>query len=340
MAVIAANDPAQAVAAARAFSRHPLLRFVVRRLAIGAIMLLAVSVVVFLATQALPGDAARAVLGRAASPERLRALRRLLHLDRPVAEQYWDWLWGVISGRPGISLVNGRPVLDYVVPRAANSGLLLLFSALIVLPMALMLGIWAALKQGRPVDMVVSTASLVLAALPEFVVGIILTLVFATSVFHWLPPVSLVPPGSAVLDDPKLLVLPVATLSLVCFPYVFRMMRAAMIDVLRSDYFEMATLKGIGPARLIFVHCLPNALAPVVQVIALTLAYLAGGVVLVEIVFAYPGVGQGLLTAIATRDLPTVQFIALALAAIYLLLNVAADLVTILLTPKLRVGPW
>jgi peptide/nickel transport system permease protein len=319
---------------------HSLRDFVLRRLAFGLLTLFVVSVVVFAATQVLPGDAARAALGRTATPERLEALRLQLHLDRPVVTQYLLWLKGILAAEPGISMASGKPVLEMVAPRAATSAILVVLTALIGIPPSLGLGILAAVRRGRSVDVTLSVAALALAALPEFVVGIGLILIFATNLLHWLPPVSMVAPTQSVLDRPIILVLPMITLSLVVFPYIFRMMRSAMIEVLASDYMEMAKLKGLTPARLIFRHALPNALAPAVQVVALNLAYLAGGIVVVEFVFGYPGIGQGLMESIISRDIPSIQLMVLALAAIYVLLNVAADLVAMLLTPKLRATQW
>jgi len=321
-------------------TQHQILRFTVRRICLGALTLLAVCVVVFLATQVLPGDAAQAVLGRSATPERLQEIRVQLHLDQPLAVQFWAWLWGVLTGDPGRSLVNGTQVSDYVYPRVLNSAVLLALTSIVSFPLSIILGVVAALYSRRFVDTGISIIALSLAALPEFVVGILLILLLSTSVFHVLPAVSLVPPGSRVLDNPIILVMPVLTLSLVCFPYLFRMTRASVIEVLGSEYIEMARLKGVGTLRLIFVHALPNALAPVVQVVALTLAYLAGGVVLVEFVFGYPGVGQGLLEAIVARDIPVIQLIVLLLAAVYVLLNLFADLIAMLLTPKMSAHQW
>jgi len=175
---------------------------------------------------------------------------------------------------------------------------------------------------------------------PEFVIGIGLIIVFATVVLHWLPPVSLVPPGTSVWASPRILVLPTLTLVIAVFPYIFRMMRSSMIEVLDSEYIEMARLKGIAQRRLILRHALPNAIAPTVQVIALTFAYLAGGVVVVEFVFGFPGIGQGLVNAVFTRDIPMIQFIVVLLAAFYVVVNITADVVAVLVTPKLRTGAW
>jgi peptide/nickel transport system permease protein len=315
-------------------------RLIIRRLLFGLLTLFLVSVVIFAATEILPGNAARALLGRDATPDALAAAVARLHLDRPLTTQYGLWLGGILTGHPGNSLVNGRSVLGQVMPRVENSLTLLVLAGLVGVPISLLAGIFAASRRSGFFDNVVSVGALGLAATPEFVVGFFTVIVFATSVFHWLPPVSMVAPGTSVLARPQILVLPVLTLVLVIFPYLFRMIRSSMIEILQSDYVEMARLKGVSRRRIIFVHALPNAIAPTVQVIALTFAYLAGGVVLVEYVFAYPGIGQSLIYAIFARDVPVIQFEVILLAAFYVGLNILADLVTILVTPKLRARAW
>jgi peptide/nickel transport system permease protein len=315
-------------------------RLIIRRLLFGLLTLFLVSVVIFAATEILPGNAARALLGRDATPDALAAAVARLHLDRPLTTQYGLWLGGVLTGQPGNSLVNGRSVLGQVMPRVENSLTLLVLAGLVGVPISLLAGIFAASRRSGFFDNVVSVTALGLAATPEFVVGFFTVIVFATSVFHWLPPVSMVAPGASVLARPQILVLPVLTLVLVIFPYLFRMIRSSMIEILQSDYVEMARLKGVSRGRIIFVHALPNAIAPTVQVIALTFAYLAGGVVLVEYVFAYPGIGQSLIYAIFARDVPVIQFEVILLAAFYVGLNILADLITILVTPKLRARAW
>lgn len=315
-------------------------RLVLRRLAFGLITLFLVSLVIFAATQIMPGNAARAVLGRDATPAALHAMEHRLHLDEPLTTQYLHWLGGIFTGNPGTSLVNGEKVLAEVMPRVRNSLTLLLLAGLIGVPLSIGAGILAASRAAGMFDSVISVVALALAATPEFVVGLFTILLFATSVFRWLPPVSLVPPGTSVFARPQILVLPVLTLVLVIFPYLFRMMRGSMAEILQSDYVEMARLKGVSRRRIILVHALPNAVAPTIQVIGLTFAYLAGGVVLVEYVFAYPGIGQSLVYAIFARDLPVIQFEVLLLAAFYVGLNILADVATILVTPKLRAGAW
>ena len=317
-----------------------LTRMVGKRLLFGLLTLILVSIVVFAATEVLPGDAARAVLGRDATPSALAAMQAKLHLDRPLAAQYGIWLTDILSGHPGSSLVNGRPVLGLVMPRVRNSLTLLALAGLVGVPLSVLAGILAASRRDGVFDSMTSVAALALAATPEFVVAFVTIMLFATSVFRWLPPVSLVAPGADVLARPRILVLPVLTLVLVVFPYLFRMMRGSMIEILQSDYIEMARLNGLGRARIILLHAVPNAIAPTVQVIALTFAYLAGGVVLVEYVFAYPGIGQSLVASIFARDIPVIQFEVVLLAAFYVGLNILADVVAVLVTPRLRAGAW
>jgi peptide/nickel transport system permease protein len=309
-----------------------------RRLALGFLTIVLVSVLVFAATEVLPGDAARAVLGRGANATTLAALRRQLRLDAPVPVRYERWLKDLCTGHLGVSLVNGEPVGALIGPRVVNSAVLLGLTGLIGIPLSIAVGILAALKRDQRLDRILSIVTLVLAGVPEFVVGIGLIVVFATVVVQWLPPVSMVAPGASVLSKPGILVLPVATLVLVIFPYVFRMTRVTMIDVLDSEYMEMASLKGLPRWRLVLVHALPNAVSPTIQVVALTFAYLAGGTVTIEYLFGYAGLGQGLMDAIETRDIPIIQAIVLLLASAYVLLNVAADVVSILVTPRLRQG--
>ena len=316
----------------------PAARLIWRRLALGLCTLLLVTVLVFLATEVLPGDAARAVLGRGATEKSLAALREQLHLNAPVLVRYGRWLIDLSTGSLGVSLVNGQRVSTLIAPRVINSAVLVGLAGVIGIPLSIAAGTVAALKRGRRLDGIMSVVTLVLAGLPEFVVGMGLILLFATLVVQWLPPVSMVMPGASVLSRPEMLVLPVATLVLVIFPYIFRMTRVAMIDVLDSEYMEMAALKGLPRWRLVLVHALPNAISPTIQVMALTFAYLAGGTVTVEYVFGYAGLGQGLMNAIEARDIPIIQAIVLLLATFYVLLNVVADVATILVTPRLRDG--
>lgn len=309
--------------------------FIVRRVLLGILVLFLVSVVVFAATQAL-GNPARAILGRDATPDRLAALNAQLHLDHSVVGQYFIWLKGIVRGTLGTSLASQQPVGSYLGPRLVNSLVLVLFSAVISIPLSIVIGSYAALRREKTFDNVTSTSMLALAALPEFVVGMLLVIFFATTVFSFLPAVSQVPPGHRPWEYPSELVLPVATLVIVTAPYVSRIMRASMIEVLESDYVEMARLKGLSERTVLYRHALPNAIGPVFQVIALSLAYLAGGIVVVEYVFNYPGIGSALLDGVSNHDIPVVQALAMLIAGIYVVLNMLADIATILVTPRLR----
>src|SRR5262245_28870705 len=311
--------------------------FVIRRLLLGLLTLWAVSLIVFAMTQALPSDPARAILGRTATPESLAALRKQLNLDRPVVTQYGDWLKGVVVGDFGNSLAaRGEPVTAVLGKRLENSAFLVLLAAAISVPLSIVLGVLTARRRDGPFDHVTSVVLLALAALPEFVVGIALVVLLGTSVFHVLPAVSLIPPDDAPWLHPKEFVLPTLTLVIVVCPYIARIMRASMVEVLESDFVEMARLKGMQERHVLWRHAVPNAIAPAIQVIALNLAYLAGGIVVVEFVFGFPGIGSALVDAVANRDLPIVQALALLIAGVYVLLNLIADIATILVSPRLR----
>ncbi len=310
--------------------------FILRRLLLGVVVLILVSILVFLATQALPGDPARAILGRSATPASLAALRRQLHLDRPVIEQYWTWVTGLLHGNLGTSLAAQEPVTKLLGPKLVNSAVLVTIAAVVSIPLSIAIGSWAALKREKIFDTLSSNLLLVLAALPEFVVAVVLVILLATTVFNVFPAISTVPPGSRPWDNVAALVLPALTLVIAVAPYVARIMRASMIEVLESDYVEMARLKGLPERTVLIRHALPNALGPVFQVIALNLAYLAGGIIVVEYVFNYTGIGSALQEAVVNHDLPVVQALAMLIAAVYVILNLLADVATILVTPKLR----
>ncbi len=310
--------------------------FIIRRVLLGAVTLFVVSVVIFAATQALPGDPARAILGRTATPASLAALREQLGLNRPVVQQYTDWLSGFVTGDLGKSLAAGEPVTQLLGSRIQNSAFLVLISALVSIPLSILIGALAARRRDGPFDHATSVLLLALAALPEFVVGIALVVLLGTTVFVLLPAVSIIPPDSAPWHHLKELVLPTATLVIAVMPYVARIMRASMVEVLESDYVEMARLKGLPERTVVWRHALPNAIAPTLQVIALNLAYLAGGIVVVEFVFDYAGIGAALVDAVANRDIPVVQALAMLIAAVYVVVNLLADIATILVSPRLR----
>jgi peptide/nickel transport system permease protein len=313
-----------------------MVRLTARRIALGLLTLLAASVVVFAATQLLPGDAARAILGRDATPARLAEVRAQLHLNDSAPDQYWSWLSGIFSGDLGTSLANGQPVGSFIGGRIGNTAFLVAISALIAVPLSMLLGVIAAVRRDKPIDQLVTIGSTALAALPEFVTAIVLTLLLSTVVVHAFPAVSIIPPGSPPWSNPKLIVLPALTLTLAVLPYITRMVRGTMVEVLESDYIEMARLKGVRGSMTIIRHALPNIAGPASQAIGLALAYLAGGAVVVEYVFAYPGVGQGLVNAVTERDVPVIQALTLLLAASYVTFNLIADIVTYLLTPRAR----
>ena len=292
--------------------------------------------IIFGATQVLPGDTARSVLGRTATPESLKTLREQLGLNKSAVEQYTDWLAGLFTGDPGKSLAAREPVTNLIGKPLENSAILVLVAALISVPLAIFLGALTARRRDSAFDHTASIVMLAVAALPEFVVAIGLVVLFGTTVWTILPAVSLIPPGDGPWLHWKELVLPVTTLVIAVTPYIARIMRASMIEVLESDYVEMARLKGMPERKVVWRHALPNALAPAIQVIALNLAYLAGGIVVVEYVFGYAGVGGALVDAVHNRDIPIVQAIAMLIAAVYVVVNLLADIATILVSPRLR----
>ncbi len=317
-------------------AHHPILGLVSRRLALGVLTLFLVSIVIFAATEVLPGNAAYAILGQHASPDRVAILEKQLKLDRPMVVQYWGWVSGVSRGDFGKSLANGDTVAHLVGPRILNSAALVLLAGVIGTVIGVALGMLAAARRDGWFDNIMSVIALGVTALPEFVVAIGLIMLFASLALHILPGASFIPPGVPPWASPSLLVLPVATLVIVIVPYIFRMMRGAMIEALESDYVEMAKLKGASRWRVMLVHALPNSIAPTIQVIGLNLLYLAGGIVVVEYVFAYPGMGAGLVDAVSARDIPTIQFITLVLAAFYVFMNILTDVVALLASPRRR----
>ncbi|WP_409180272.1 ABC transporter permease [Amycolatopsis sp. VS8301801F10] len=311
-------------------------RLILKRLLVSLVVLWLVTLLVFVATLLLPGDPARAILGQQATPERIAALQHQLHLDEPVWQRYLSWLGGLFTGDLGTSTSTQGPVTTLLADRVSASLVLLVLAAVIATPLGLALGTWTAMRRGRASDQVVSGISLVIAALPEFVIGVALIVLFATTVFRVLPSVTLTPPGEAVWAQPSQLVLPVLTLVLVVTPYITRMMRATMSEVLDSGYVEMARLKGMRERTVLLRHALPHAVGPVAQVVAIQLAWLAGGVVVVEFLFRYPGIGQALIDAVGKRDVAVVQAVTLLIAAVYIVVNLLADVIGILADPKLR----
>jgi peptide/nickel transport system permease protein len=310
--------------------------FVLRRVLLGALVLFVISIIVFAATQAL-GDPARAILGRQATPDSIKALREQLHLDRSVVSQYWTWLTGIVQGDAGTSFAAQEPVSSLIGERIVNSAFLVFLSGIISIPLAIAIGAYAALKRDRKFDSATSLITLLFAAMPEFVIGLWLVVIFATTVFPGaLPSITLIAPGQRPWHDMTAMVLPTATLVLAVTPYVARIVRASMIEVLESDYVEMARLKGLSERTVLMRHALPNALGPTFQVIAINLAYLAGGVIVVEYIFNFAGIGGALRDGVTNHDIPVVQAVAMLIAAVYVVLNLLADIATIIVTPRLR----
>jgi peptide/nickel transport system permease protein len=313
-----------------------MIRLVAVRVGTGLLTLWLVSILVFAGTEVLPGDAAQAILGQSATPESLAVLREQLDLDRPAVVRYGDWVTGLVHGDLGTSVSGGgERVSTLVGQRLVNTLTLALAATLVFVPLSLLLGTLAAVRRYRPFDHVTSNAALVLIALPEFVTGTLLVLGLALA-WPVLPAVSLFDPADYGWQHPRELVLPVVTLVAACLPSTARMVRGSVIEVLERDHVQMARLKGMQERRIVFRHVLPNALVPTLQIVALNIAWLLGGVVVVEFVFQYPGLGEGLVNAVGARDIPTVQAIAMILSAGYILVNLAADVATILLTPRLR----
>lgn len=311
--------------------------WLLRRLGLAVLTLWLCSVLVFFATAAL-GDPVRAILGREfeSSPERVAAIRAELNLDQSVLARYVDWLGGLVTGNLGNSVANGQPVGTLVGDRIINSAVLVLIAAVIMIPIAFVVAMISANYRGRRPDDVIQVIILTLAGLPEFVVGILLVAIFSTTVMHLLPAVTIAGGGEAPWTNLPSMILPVATLVFAVTPYVVRIVRSSLLEVLDSDYVELARLKGVSERVVMRKHALLNAVVPGIQVIALQLAWLAGGVVIVEYLFSYPGVGASLVDSVRNSDFPMVQVLAMTIAAVYVVVNLAADVLSILFTPRAR----
>lgn len=310
-------------------------RFIVIRLLLIGLTLLVISFAIFTVTEILPGDVATQILGQGATPRNVAAIRDQLGLDRPWPERYLDWVAGAARGDLGDSLVLRIPITDVVSGRLVNSVLLASFTFVVAIPLAIGLGVWAGVRQNSFGDRLTSIASLVAISLPEFVTGVLLIVIFSTTL-HWLPSSSLIPPGTSVFTRPQILVLPALTLTGVMFAYVMRMTRANVIEVLETQYVRTAILKGLPMRRVLWRHVVPNAMLPTISVVTLNTGWLLGGLIIVENVFSYPGVGRLLLTSIQTRDVPLLQALALLIAATYALANLLADLAYTWLNPRIR----
>jgi peptide/nickel transport system permease protein len=308
-----------------------------RRLGLAVLTLWLVSILVFVATTAL-GDPVRAIMGRdyLSDKARVAQLTKQLNLDESLITRYFHWLGGLLTGDPGNSIANGQPVSELIGDNVRNTLVLVLLAALVMIPVAFGIAMISANYRRRRGDTIIQTVLLALAGLPEFVIGILLVALFSTTVFKVLPAVSLPAPGESPWSSPKSMVLPTLTLVLAVAPYVSRIVRATLLEVLDSDYVELARLKGIPESVVMRKHALLNAIVPGIQVIALQLAWLAGGVVVVETLFNYPGIGFQLVDSVRNHDVPMVQALSMVIAAIYVGVNLVADLLSILLTPRAR----
>jgi len=312
-------------------------RFVIRRIGLICVTLLVVSLVIFVITEVLPGDVATMMLGKEATEASLARLREDLGLNRPVHVRYLEWIGGVVRGDLGNSLYMGEPIADIVGRRLKHSAILAVFAFLVGTPTAVAAGVWAGVRPNTKLDRLVSMTGLVGISVPEFVTGIVLILLFS-SAFHLLPSSSIVLPGTSPLTRPQILIMPTLTITAVLFAYIMRMTRANVIEVMQTDYVRTAILKGLPMRRVILRHVLPNAMLPTITVITINFGWMLGGLIIVENVFAYPGIGQLLLWSINTRDLPLLEVVTLIVAATYAISNLVADLSYAALDPRVRLA--
>jgi peptide/nickel transport system permease protein len=314
---------------------HPVIILVVQRIALGLLLLLGVSALIFLGVEALPGDTAQAIMGQSATAQALQNFRIEHGLNDPALVRYGRWLAGILQGDLGTALTNGEDIATSMGKRLGNTLFLAFWAAVIAVPLAITLGLIAARYAGRWPDKLISGVTLTTISLPEFVVGYIVIYFLAVR-WQILPSMAMVFPGMGVFERLQAILSPVIVLVLVVLAHMMRMTRAAILNVMQSAYIETAELKGLSPMGIVTRHAFPNAIAPVVNVVMLNLAYLVVGVVVVEVVFVYPGMGQYLIDHVSKRDLPVVQACGLVFAAIYIGLNIAADVMSILANPRLR----
>jgi peptide/nickel transport system permease protein len=294
-----------------------------------------VATAVFVITTLLPGDVAQELLGQSATPEAVAGLRKALGLDVPLLQRYGTWLGNLLSGNPGNSLVNGMPISSLIGSRLGNSLLLAGVTAAVAVPVALLLGITAAVTRGSIFDRVVGAGTILIVSIPEFLVASAAVLIFAVHL-KWVPALSQFANINNTGDFVRVFALPVFTLSCVIIAQMARMTRAALIDALSSSYVETAVLKGASPTRIILYHAMPNTIGPIANAIAFSLSFLLGGVIIVETIFNYPGIAKLMVDGVATRDLPLVQACAMLFCGAYLILVTIADIVAIVANPRLR----
>ena len=312
-----------------------MLKTILQRLGFAVFTLVFVSGLVFVSVEALPGNVCTAYLQRLAQGPRLERCIEQQGLNRPAIQRYGEWVAGAVQGDLGVSLKKRRPISDLLAERFRNTAVLAGAASLIGIPLALTLGFWAGIRRDKPSDLIVSTVAMIAMTVPEFVTASLVIFLFAITL-NWFPAVTVVSPSAPILELLPNIVLPVIVLALVMTAHILRMTRASVIEVLTSDFIQMARLKGVPEREIFWRHLAPSALIPAVNVIALTIAWLLGGVVVIEQVFNYPGMGTLMLQAIYDRDLPMVQAIALIFAAIYVVANLLADIAMVLLDPRLR----
>jgi peptide/nickel transport system permease protein len=308
---------------------------ILQRLLVGVGILFVVSLLVFIGTEILPGDVANAILGQGATPELLANLRERLGLNDPAYLRYFHWLQNMLTGDLGTSLVSGRSISDELGERVFNTVLLAGTTAIIAVPLAVGLGLMSALNPNGPLDRTISAISLTLISVPDFLVGIVLVSVFAVTL-GWLPAIANLRPGADFMTIARVLVLPVTALVFTVLAHMVRMTRTSVLNVLTSPAIEMAILKGVPRGRILLLHALPNALAPIINVIALNMAYLISGIVVIETLFNFSGLGRFTVQAVSTRDIPVVQICAMIFCATYVLLNLFADIISIIANPRIR----
>ncbi|MFC3615417.1 ABC transporter permease [Lutimaribacter marinistellae] len=314
---------------------HPVVKLVAQRLVLGLLLLLAASVLIFAGTMILPGDVAQSILGQSATPESLANLREELGLNDPPVQRYFDWLFGALQGDLGTALTNGRDIAESLGQRLSNTLFLAFWAAVISVPLAIFLGLIAVRYKDRWPDKLISAVTLASISIPEFLIGYLLMFFIAVQL-GWAPSVAMIGDHMSLGQKLQAIALPVIVLTLVVLAHMMRMTRAAILNVMQSAYIETAELKGLSSFQVIYRHAFPNAIAPIVNVVMLNLAYLVVGVVVVEVVFVYPGMGQYLVDHVSKRDVPVVQACGLIFAAVYIGLNMIADIVSILANPRLR----
>lgn len=314
---------------------HPIVKLVVQRVALSLLLLLAASVMIFIGTQILPGDVAQSVLGQSATPESLANLRAELGLNDPPVQRYFSWLFAALQGDLGTALTNGRDIGESLGTRLGNTLFLAFWAAIVAVPLAIFLGLLAVRYQNRWPDKLISGVTLTSISIPEFLIGYVV-MYFVAVKLGWFSSVAMINDSMSLGAKLNAIALPVFVLTLVVLAHMMRMTRAAILNVMQSAYIETAELKGLSMFTIIRKHAFPNAIAPIVNVVMINLAYLVVGVVVVEVVFVYPGMGQYLVDHVAKRDVPVVQACGLIFAAAYIGLNLIADLVSILTNPRLR----